>query len=62
MLATVSESFEHPTGIAVDRNGNLYIADNHRVLKVTPSGTRSTVAENLEPTVSRWTARVIWSS
>ena len=49
VLSTVSESFENPTGIAVDRYGNLYIADNHRVLKVALSGTRSIVAENLEP-------------
>jgi len=47
-LSTVSESFYNPTGVAVDSKGNLYIADNHRVLKVTPSGTRYTVAENLE--------------
>jgi sugar lactone lactonase YvrE len=47
-LSTVSESLYNPTGVAVDSKGNLYIADNHRVLKVTPSGTRYTVAENLE--------------
>ena len=34
----------------MDSKGNLYIADNHRVLMMTPSGTRSTVVENLEPT------------
>jgi hypothetical protein len=28
--------------------GNLNIADNHRVLKMTPGGTRSTVVENVE--------------
>jgi hypothetical protein len=46
----VSESFDHPTGVAVDRNGNLYIVDNHRVLKMTPSGTRSIVMENVDAT------------
>jgi sugar lactone lactonase YvrE len=36
----------NPEGIAVDGAGNLYIADrdNHRVRKVTPAGTISTVA------------------
>ena len=47
-LFTVSESFYNPTGVAVDSKGNLFIADNHRVLKMTPSGTRSTVVDNLE--------------
>ena len=50
VLSTVSESFDSPTGVAVDGQGNLYIADNHSVLKMAPSGTRSTVAENLEAT------------
>ncbi|WP_125532024.1 NHL repeat-containing protein [Streptomyces sp. WAC 06725] len=36
----------HPTGVAVDAAGNLYIADsaNQRVRKVTPQGTITTVA------------------
>ena len=50
LLSTLSESFYNPTGVAVDRQGNLYIADNHSVLKMAPSGTRSTVADNLEAT------------
>ncbi|MBW3625319.1 MAG: SMP-30/gluconolactonase/LRE family protein [Armatimonadetes bacterium] len=35
-----------PVGVAVDRNGNLYIADrgSHRVRKVTPQGIITTVA------------------
>jgi sugar lactone lactonase YvrE len=35
-----------PFGVALDSNGNLYIADfgNHRIRKVSPSGTISTVA------------------
>ncbi len=36
----------NPSGVAVDRSGNLYIADtsNHRIRKVAPDGTISTVA------------------
>jgi sugar lactone lactonase YvrE len=36
----------HPTSVAVDQNGNLYIADhdNHRIRKVTPDGAIHTVA------------------
>ncbi|MFE7121934.1 NHL repeat-containing protein, partial [Streptomyces sp. NPDC057654] len=38
----------HPSGVAVDRAGNLYIADrhNHRIRKVTPNGNITTVAGN----------------
>jgi sugar lactone lactonase YvrE len=37
-----------PCGVVVDRNGNLFIADtrNHRVRRVTPGGTITTVAGN----------------
>ncbi len=36
----------HPMGVAVDRQGNLYIADtqNHRLRKVTPDGVINTIA------------------
>ncbi|MGI5526075.1 SMP-30/gluconolactonase/LRE family protein [Streptomyces syringium] len=38
----------HPEGVAVDKEGNLYIADryNHRIRKVTPNGIITTVAGN----------------
>ncbi|MCS7077041.1 MAG: OmpA family protein [Bacteroidia bacterium] len=40
--------FNNPTGICIDRNHNLYIADcfNHRIRKITPDGTVTTVAGN----------------
>jgi sugar lactone lactonase YvrE len=39
-------TFNHPTGVAVDGNGNLYVTDsyNHTIRKVTPAGTVSTFA------------------
>lgn len=36
--------FHSPYGIAVDGQGNLYVADNHTVRKVTPQGATTTVA------------------
>jgi uncharacterized protein (TIGR03437 family) len=41
-----STSLGHPEGVAVDAAGNLYIADNYRIRKVSPSGIISTVAGN----------------
>ena len=42
----VSDHMTSRTGLAADGNGNLYIAyvDNHRVRKVDPHGTITTVA------------------
>jgi sugar lactone lactonase YvrE len=38
--------FNSPRGVAVDVSGNVYVADagNHRIRKITPTGTVSTVA------------------
>ncbi|MBL7999687.1 MAG: SMP-30/gluconolactonase/LRE family protein [Candidatus Kapabacteria bacterium] len=40
--------FNSPSGIAVDKNGVVYVADfgNHTIRKITPDGTVSTVAGN----------------
>ncbi|MET7435165.1 MULTISPECIES: hypothetical protein [Streptomyces] len=44
----VGTKLQYPYGVAVDREGNLYIADqnNHRVRKVAPNGILTTVAGN----------------
>ena len=44
--AGTAASFHTPSGIALDANGNLYVADtgNNRLRKVTPEGQVSTVA------------------
>jgi hypothetical protein len=42
----VEAGFEHADDVAVDMNGNIYVADNldHRVRKISPDGTIRTVA------------------
>jgi len=42
----INAKFYFPKGIALDASGNIYVADdiNHRVRKVTPTGTVTTIA------------------
>jgi uncharacterized protein (TIGR03437 family) len=44
----ISASLSDPTGVAVDAVGNIYVADcwNHRIRRVSPDGTITTVAGN----------------
>jgi sugar lactone lactonase YvrE len=41
-----SAEFNHPTGVAIDSNGNLYVADreNHTIRKITSAGVVTTLA------------------
>jgi uncharacterized protein (TIGR03437 family) len=43
-----SAALNHPEGLAIDRAGNIYVADtaNHRVRKISPDGTITTLAGN----------------
>jgi len=43
--------FGYPTGVAVDDDGNLYVADRgtHTIRKITPAGVVSTIAGNVNP-------------
>jgi gliding motility-associated-like protein len=44
--AALSSRFNSPHGVCADKQGNVYVADryNHRIRKITPSGTVSTLA------------------
>ncbi len=44
-VGTAAE-FKQPSGVAIDRNGNLYVADtgNSRICTITPSGAVTTIA------------------
>lgn len=42
----LNASFNHPYGLAIDREGNMYVGDvdNHRIRKISPDGTVTTLA------------------
>lgn len=44
--SALTSRFNSPHGVCVDKQGNVYVADryNHRIRKITPSGTVSTLA------------------
>ena len=56
-------AFDHPTGLAADDDGNLYISDtfNGAVRRITPEGSVSTAAQNLsEPMGLFWKDGVLY--
>ncbi len=56
-MTKMGVAFDHPTGLATDENGNLYVADSHAgaVRKIAPNGVATTYVNNLnEPMGLCW--------
>ena len=59
----IAATFSHPTGLANDEEGNLYIADtgNNKIRKLTPTGDITTYMDSLnEPTGLCWKNGVLY--
>lgn len=64
-MTDMGVAFSHPTGLAADEEGNLYIADTleNAVRKVTPEGELTTYASGLsEPTGLCWKAGALYAA
>ncbi len=48
--STSTSSFQRPNGVVFDSSGNLFIAENHMIRKITPAGVVSTLAGNFNST------------
>ena len=49
IISTIATGLDYPQGVAVDANANVFVADvgNHRIVRIDPSGSVSTVAGTL---------------
>jgi len=52
IVSTLAKDFKIPAGTAIDKNGNILLADyyGHKVLKITPQGETNIIAELKYPT------------
>ena len=65
MMTDMGVAYDHPTGLASDEEGNLYIADTlqNAVRKITPEGLVTTFADNLsDPMGLCWKDRALYAA
>lgn len=65
MMTDMGVAYDHPTGLASDEEGNLYIADTlqNAVRKITPEGLVTTFADNLsDPMGLCWKNRALYAA